>query len=193
MPGPSGVSSSSLKVIVFVPTICPTICSISLITVPSRTWDLFSITNNASLCVFYDNKGDKMETWAGCFWAVQRLNIDFFSKFWWTRQYHLHWTSFSFAALRTRPSFSFSSSLLLCLIPLGDTHDRSSLFLRFLKLVQSHFPLWWALVSWPAVEQKIMRWAIFWIRDYGFARAGPPKRIWRRIVYWCNQRDVIFH
>lgn len=67
MPSSRGVSSSLLQVIVLIRVICSTICTRSLIAVPSGTWDLFRSFNNASWCASDDNNRGNVEIYTGCF------------------------------------------------------------------------------------------------------------------------------
>lgn len=64
-PIPSGLSSSSIQIIVLVSTICPTICSRSFVAIPFGTWDSFKIFKRTSQWVSDDNRRDNMESCAG--------------------------------------------------------------------------------------------------------------------------------
>lgn len=79
-PVPSRINSSSLKVMVLVPTIWPTICCKSFATVPSGTQDSFRIFSRASRCVVEDNRRDSMDICAGYFFNCQTTEYSFLFK-----------------------------------------------------------------------------------------------------------------
>lgn len=68
-PLPFVVSSTSLKVMVLVSAICPTIYSRSFVSIPSRTWDSFNIFGRASWWASNDSKRDMMEICTGNFFS----------------------------------------------------------------------------------------------------------------------------
>lgn len=64
---PSGVSSSSVNVSVFVVVTYPTICSRSSVAITYGTWDSSKIFNKSFRCSSDDNSNERMDTCAGNF------------------------------------------------------------------------------------------------------------------------------
>lgn len=169
MPGPSGVSSSSSKVTVCIPAICPTICFRSLVVVPSGTCASFRIFIKASLSFLMIKYGSLcsllFELFNDCVFTSFQ-SFDELSSIIFTDPFFLSGSS----ARTSFPFLFFSSTSFNWLIHMSDSCN----FLRFPKLDQSHLPQWLTMVSWPTTVQKSVRQATHWVRKCGFSRAGPP-------------------
>lgn len=129
-----------MKVVVFVPIICPTICSRSLVAIPFRTWGLFRIFKRANWWVYYNNNRDEIEIF-----AINLINCS-------TNEYsvlfrvlkillfHPRWPFSSFAIHQLK-YLSLSTFSLLCQPnPLAYMHVLFWSLHRFLLYLDFHSP-----------------------------------------------------
>lgn len=165
------MSSSSLMVIVLVPSIYPTMCSRSFVAICSGIWDGFNTFTGASQCAFNDSKRDKMEICAGKLLNCLTTEYSLLLTVLMNSMFRSSPTLFFFCRSSTKTSFRF---LLFLLHRLGHLSCKLAQF-------GSYSLLWWALV--------LLILTMFWGRDFGSLRRATG---YDWVSRGGNQRNITF-